>query len=197
MLRKPESRMLWSGFALSFLTIALMAAAPVSLTNVGQLTEWHNLAWDAPTPIDTPAPGQSTALPTGACCIFGNVFPPLCVELTEADCLSNGGRFRGVGTNCVTTRCFIVIPLRGCCVSRGGFTTCINVANEAECLAQGGVFVGLPCSIVLCAPITTDGACCISSTATCIVTSAEKCASVNGEFHGPGSTCSPLPCTEF
>ncbi|MEM1167177.1 MAG: hypothetical protein AAGI30_12910 [Planctomycetota bacterium] len=80
----------------------------------------------------------------GACCL-----PDAACEIAtgERECiLTIGGVFQGVGTDCETVECTVLVP---CCVDfGGGFTQCFELASEADCLSGTDDTFGFPGVVV-------------------------------------------------
>jgi hypothetical protein len=78
-------------------------------------TPWESGSVCDPNPCPTP--------PVGACCI-GHACQ--CVQMTQADCAAAGGRFKGVGTPCVTSdplgRLILTCGCKGDCNCDGVIT---------------------------------------------------------------------------
>jgi len=70
----------------------------------------------------------------GACCGFGGA----CQDgVTQADCLSSGGIFRGAGTTCAQVSC-----TGACCNPVAGGFECVDNSTFQICQAVGGVWNG-------------------------------------------------------
>jgi hypothetical protein len=68
--------------------------------------------------------------PEGACC-----FEEVCqAPMTEADCLTAGGVYKGDGSDCDPNPC-----IGACCFTDG---SCQETAGEAECVGLGGIYRG-------------------------------------------------------
>ncbi len=118
----------------------------------------------------------------GACCTDVDDGPlqfDTCTVMSPFDCNLAGGVFQGPGTECA---------LAACCLP-GGFC---QETDPGCCLASGGVPQNLPCDAADCtAPAV--GACCLLTNVpgapNCVVTTAEECASLNGQYQGDGTQC--------
>ena len=121
--------------------------------------------------------------PTGACCLPDGA----CVEVTEADCLAQGGTYQGDSSPCSGVTC--PQPEGACCLANG---TCVEV-TEADCLAQGGTYQG---DSSLCSGVTCpqpEGACCLTD-GTCVEVTEADCLAVGGTYTGDSSLCSGVTC---
>ncbi len=117
----------------------------------------------------------------GACCLFDGT----CIEVTEDECVAQGGDYQGDGVGCDDVDC----PARGACCLFDG--TCIEVTEDA-CAMQGGDFqgVGVQCAEVDC---PARGACCLFD-GTCIEVTEDECAMQGGDFQGVGVGCDEVDC---
>jgi hypothetical protein len=124
--------------------------------------------------------------PEGACCLVDGT----CVEVTEADCLAQGGTYQGDSTLCANVTC---PPVAGaCCLSDG---SCVQV-SEADCLTQGGTYQG---DFELCVDVECPqplGACCLDKV-TCVQATEEECAEQGGVYSGDFSLCANVDCSEL
>ena len=118
---------------------------------------------------------------TGGCCLPSGA----CTVTSSQSCASQGGTYRGNGTNC-STPC---PPPTGRCCLPGG--TC-SVISQTSCTSQGGTYGGngTNCST----PCPATGRCCLPSGA-CSVTSQSSCTSQSGTYGGNGTNCS-TPCPQ-
>ena len=129
--------------------------------------------------------------PIGACCVeLGDIF---CFELTNDECDSAGGTWKGAATECtdadqndIADICEILVG--ACCMPSG---SCEDEMTEEDCLSQGGSYED---DDSLCANSTCDGACCLTDSTICLDdTEAVDCPF---EWHGPQTSCGdPInPC---
>jgi len=139
----------------------------------------------------------SCPIPDGACCLSnGN-----CIVLTEESCNIIAGTWQGPDSECNGALC----PIGAACLPDG---TCIEGVTQLEAEAMGGIFLGVDstCAGADCPQPT--GACCITTTANCLILSEEDCALIpdavwlgidticDGDGDGiPDGTCiPPEPC---
>ncbi len=85
----------------------------------------------------------------GACCMPTGA----CAQYVEAQCVAEGGTFRGVGTTCTPNPC--PQPTGACCI---GGSTCVPGQTLANCTSWPGDWAGpfTPCFTGQC-PICDDG----------------------------------------
>ncbi|MDX2146195.1 MAG: hypothetical protein SFZ23_01635 [Planctomycetota bacterium] len=125
-----------------------------------------------------------TCVDAGACCLPNGT----CQILSSSDCQTQGGTYRGSGTECATANC--PTPTGACCFSNG---FCI-VLTEANCVGSQGTWLG---ANTQCGANNTcpTGACCLP-TGSCVsgVTQAQ-CQAQGGAFRGVGTNCS-TPCPQ-
>lgn len=113
---------------------------------------------------------------TGACCLPDDT----CEILTEQNCLSQGGDYRGEDTTCVACE-------GACCLPSGG---CTDAETPTSCGQAGGVFQGPGTN---CASIECLGACCQLGGA-CLDSTLEGCDSISGTWQGPDTQCAQFSC---
>jgi hypothetical protein len=107
--------------------------------DVGSSALYNPASHDATVvPPDAPPPV------TGACCLADYS----CVEVTQADCVAQGGTYNGDGAVCTSDLCAPPPPLPGACCTITG--DCV-VLLQTECDAQRGVFLGAG---IACGPNT-------------------------------------------
>lgn len=157
------------------------------------------------------APDSALCAPVGACCVGD-----LCVDpLTENACLSMGGLFLGLGTDCRDADCgrgaccrldaACAETVESICATQGGTflgegsdcaacvgpcclvdTSCIGPVSVPACNVAGGIFQGFGLE---CGDIECPaGACCLLD-AQCEIASEEGCAGLGGVFQGEDTTC--------
>ncbi|MCB9858239.1 MAG: DNRLRE domain-containing protein [Phycisphaerales bacterium] len=146
---------------------------------------------------DPQSPFQSCAdadcpLPMGACCRPTGT----CEVTTPADCAGPCDQYRGDGTDCETSFCFVEVPAP-CCYPDG---SCV-VLNPCLCREGGGTPKSpfLSCANADCPQ--PMGACC-RPTGTCEVTTPDDCAGPCDQYRGDGTDCetsfcfveAPAPC---
>ncbi len=99
---------------------------------------------------------------TGACCIFG-----VCSILSENDCVTSSGFYKGNGTDCDPDPCTDL----GCCTYFDEFSRCITTTADVCALIPGAGFGG---DNFFCwpeggaVPPTTASNCCSPSESTCL-----------------------------
>ena len=134
---------------------------------------------------------------TGACC-----FPDgTCAVMLEADCLSAGGTWSGIGTSCmgdgdgnlIDDACEGLYPLGACCFAD---QSCV-VTYEAACdLITGAEYKGdgTDCTdgdgnqIADICEVQPQGACCFPD-GTCGVMTESDCSTAGGTWAGAGTNC--------
>ncbi len=136
----------------------------------------------------------------GTICYYLNQ-PGDCTILSESDCNTLLGTFRGLGTVCDPNPC-----IGACCIDG----TCFSGISEFDCENGGGAYQGDEST---CDPDPCtggSGACCITTdlggstgaycdcfgctsttnkSVTCSIETAADCASAGGSYKGNGSTC--------
>jgi hypothetical protein len=151
------------------------------------------------------------ASPLGACCPAGPD-DPSCLVATEAECLSQGGAYQGMGSTCPTepgALCGVAEgvdfvcpaePWQPCCFSSPAPSqpACF-ISTEQECAGAGGTFLaGASCDPVVCD--ATPMACCRS--AGCTDRILDLCVSGPTAIPprialGPGSSCDTADCANI
>jgi len=87
-------------------------------------------------------------VPRGACCVQaltpnGAPGASLCVVLTRARCVAEGGAYLGDNSACAATNPCPAPPARGaCCVTTNASGNVCIVLTEAQCTAIGGTWQG-------------------------------------------------------
>ena len=128
--------------------------------------------------------------PTQACCFADGS----CADLSEQDCLGQGGTPQGANTACLGDQnnngtddaCEQPAPGTIACCFPDGSCTYLEVM---ECLAGGGkaLLEGMPCE--------PPQACCLRD-GSCIMTGPSCCRVMRGEAQGPGTTCENTVCPQ-
>ncbi len=118
--------------------------------------------------------------PQGACCTDG-----VCtIAATELVCISGGGVFQGIGTDCSGDPCPVVTG--ACCFPD---VSCQEGVTQTDCEAMSGVYLG---NGTLCegSPCTAlDGACC-TPVGGCVLQNQDDCVNqIGGVWQGPGTIC--------
>jgi hypothetical protein len=126
-----------------------------------------------------------TPPPTGACCLADGT----CVEVSAAECTSQGGTYKGDGTLCANVSC--PQPTGACCLVDG---SCSEVTEDA-CILAGGTYQGdgTLCVNVSCPP--ASGACCLAD-GSCVQTTEADCTSQGGTYQGDFSLCANVTCPQ-
>ncbi len=121
----------------------------------------------------------------GACCLLTG-----CEVLLQADCLAQGGTYKGDGTTCELAGC--PTPTVPCCFAATG--GCLNLSVQ-DCNNAGGVAgpLGVLCSQHVCFP---KGACCLPDGSCAGDKTPEECALLGGTFQGNATTCATTTCPE-
>jgi hypothetical protein len=119
----------------------------------------------------------------GACCFNDGT----CQSLLGSECFTQGGTFRGGGTDCATANC---PQPAACCFADGSCA----VLQQGDCVTQGGTFNAgaATCAIANC-PQPPTGACCFAD-GTCAVLWEGGCIAQNGFYRGDNSTCATVTC---
>ncbi|MEK6674777.1 MAG: hypothetical protein AABZ47_03885 [Planctomycetota bacterium] len=92
-----------------------------------------------------------------------------CTQKSQAECVSTGGSFQGVGSQCPS-------PNNGACETPSG---CL-ITSPTSCAAQGGTYQGQGTTCPRGACATQFG---------CGLSTPQSCALIGGLFLGPGSDC--------
>jgi hypothetical protein len=120
----------------------------------------------------------------GACCLPNGD----CTVMTEADCLSVGGVYKGAGTPCDGA---CPAAPGACCFGGGG---CLTL-SEADCVGAGGTWLG---ANTQCAAGNTcpTGACCLPNGSCTGPVTATECGAMGGVFKGVGTACGGVTCPQ-
>lgn len=103
-------------------------------------------------------------IPEGACCLSnGN-----CIFLTEDECNVVSGTWQGAGSQCNGSLC----PIGAACLPDG---TCVEGVTELEAEAMGGTFLGVDTTCMDAVCPQPSGACCITTTMSCLILTEEDC----------------------
>ena len=133
------------------------------------------------------SPNPCVPPPTGACC---DLTWGTCAELTQQACANAGGTYQGDWTTCNPNNC--PQPATGACCNIGLGTCTITI--QAACVGPTSAYQGDGTS---CEPNPCVGACCLPDLTTCMAhLTASACAGLNGAWHGVGSLCADVDCTD-
>ncbi len=127
----------------------------------------------------------SNPTPMGSCCLPDGT----CVEVSQANCVAQGGTYNGDGTLCINQTC--PQPTGACCLEDGSCTQ----LTEEDCVAQNGMFNG---DSSLCMDVSCPqppGACCLVD-GSCVEVTDEDCVAMGGTFHGDGTLCVDQTCPQ-
>lgn len=158
--------------------------------------------WNGPGSSCGP-PDPCTMEPTRGACCFGPPPPPdqSCVpNQTQLECQSEGGTWYP-GQDCTPSECQGQPPTTGACCEPGPLPqTCHEDWTAVQCTAiDGSWFPDQPCTPPECESEEppTMGACCFGSfnpDQQCSdLDTQQACIDIDGNWHGFGSTCDPLP----
>ena len=128
---------------------------------------------------DTSCALVNCPVPEGACCLSNNN----CLILDEASCDLLSGTWQGAGTDCNGPLC----PRGAACLPDG---SCVENVTQLEADLLGGTFlgVGTTCADANCPQ--PRGACCIVTTANCLLLTEAQCDLVpDAVWQGMGSIC--------
>lgn len=127
---------------------------------------------------------QNCGPATGACCATTGA----CTELTQAQCGSSGGTYRGDNTTCATQNC--PVSTQACCFT--STQSCLDL-TPANCTGFGGTLggSGTSCANFVCFPI---GACCLPNGTCQNGLSPTACTGLGGQFRGNATTCATQNC---
>jgi len=123
---------------------------------------------------------------SGACCMPDGS----CEDLTQSECVVDGGSYQGDYTECASTDC--PQPAMACCFE--ATNGCLDLTEE-DCLLAGGIPGGLgtTCETYVCFPV---GACCLPDGSCQDEMSPEDCDAQGGTFMGDGTACESVECPE-
>jgi hypothetical protein len=119
----------------------------------------------------------------GACCLPNGT----CQTLTEGNCLSQAGQYKGDGSACNAGTC--PAPTGACCFSNN---FCLTL-SQVDCLGANGTWLGggTSCTGNQC----PTGACCLPM-GNCVSTTQASCQSQGGTFQGVGTSCGSTNCPQ-
>jgi len=141
--------------------------------------EWHP-------EVDMCSDDLRVCIPKGACCVDDGVTGTCLNGVTEDECETAGGLYRGDDTNCasVSPPCNV----GACCL----FPTGCAISNPTACSDENETFIGfgIGCSPNPCGGAEATGACCVGTSCTELTESA--CDAAEGTFRGENTTCDNL-----
>jgi len=127
----------------------------------------------------------------GACCIFTGSFD-ICINTDSASCITQGGSFQGIGTNCTVDGC--PLSLGACCVPPAMFqSSCVELPQN-DCSIFGGTYIGpgTTCAdqSIVCNP-NARGACCliVGGLPPCTLETQADCSNIGGSYQGDNTFC--------
>lgn len=121
-------------------------------------------------------------VPSGCCCVEISPGVWTTTEMSETDCIAQGGIYQGDGVGCTAP----TPPMGACCTAAG-----CDYTADCDCDLMGGVFyAGMSCQGAPCAP---EGCCCFQDSDTGTwwyqMMSEANCYQMSGYYAGDGYEC--------
>jgi hypothetical protein len=134
------------------------------------------------------APTEAWSTAQGACCYPDDSCAD---DLTEGECVAQGGTYMGDGTACFGVACGV--QAQGACCYPDG--SCADDILQAACEADGGTYMGdgTACFGVECG-VQAQGACCYPDDSCADDLSEAECSGQGGAYMGDGTDCPGVDC---